>query len=41
MTGNHTEYWDDTGFTADGDFRNGLLCHGGEEHNHDDATTKR
>lgn len=29
VTGNHIEYWDDTGFTADGDFINGVLHHGG------------
>jgi hypothetical protein len=25
----HIEYWDDTGFTADGDFIDGVLYHGG------------
>lgn len=29
MTGDHTEYWDDTGFTADGDFKDDVLYHGG------------
>lgn len=29
VTGDHIEYWDDTGFTADGDFRGGVLYHGG------------
>ena len=29
VTGNHVEYWDDTGFTADGDFISGVLHHGG------------
>jgi hypothetical protein len=29
ITGNHIEYWDDTGFTADGDFIEGVLHHGG------------
>ena len=29
VTGDHIEYWDDTGFTADGDFRDGVLYHGG------------
>ena len=29
VTGNHIEYWDDTGFTADGDFISGVLHHGG------------
>jgi hypothetical protein len=29
VTGDHIEYWDDTGFTADGDFVNGVLHHGG------------
>lgn len=29
VTGAHIEYWDDTGFTADGDFINGVLHHGG------------
>ena len=29
VTGNHVEYWDDTGFTADGDFRGGVLYHAG------------
>ncbi|MDR9804454.1 Atu4866 domain-containing protein [Rhizobium hidalgonense] len=30
VTGNHIEYWDDTGFTADGDFVDGnTLHHGG------------
>ena len=26
---NHIEYWDDTGFTADGDFVDGVLHHAG------------
>jgi hypothetical protein len=29
IKGNHIEYKDDTGFTADGDFRDGILYHGG------------
>lgn len=30
VTGTHIEYWDDTGFTADGDFvSNDVLHHGG------------
>ncbi|WGF90289.1 Atu4866 domain-containing protein [Marinivivus vitaminiproducens] len=29
VTGDHIEYWDDTGFTADGDFIEGVLHHGG------------
>lgn len=30
ITGNHIEYWDDTGFTADGDFvDDNTLHHGG------------
>ncbi|MEH7905800.1 Atu4866 domain-containing protein [Rhizobium laguerreae] len=30
VTGSHIEYWDDTGFTADGDFVDGnTLHHGG------------
>ena len=29
VTGDHIEYWDDTGFTADGDFIDGVLRHGG------------
>lgn len=29
VTGNHIEYWDDTGFTADGDFVDDVLYHGG------------
>lgn len=29
VTGNHIDYWDDTGFTADGDFIDGVLYHGG------------
>ena len=29
ITGTHIEYWDDTGFTADGDFAGGLLHHAG------------
>ncbi|MEK5257536.1 Atu4866 domain-containing protein [Paenibacillus sp. FSL F4-0125] len=37
IEGNHIEYVDDTGFTADGDFVDGVLYHGGmvlyrEEH---------
>ncbi|WP_291861534.1 Atu4866 domain-containing protein [Bradyrhizobium sp.] len=27
--GNHIDYWDDTGFTADGDFIDRVLHHGG------------
>ncbi len=29
VSGDHIEYWDDTGFTADGDFIDGVLHHGG------------
>lgn len=29
VTGDHIEYWDDTGLTADGDFRDDVLHHGG------------
>ncbi|WP_420854919.1 Atu4866 domain-containing protein [Shinella kummerowiae] len=29
VTGDHIDYWDDTGFTADGDFVNGVLYHAG------------
>ncbi|WP_198170734.1 Atu4866 domain-containing protein [Deinococcus arboris] len=29
VTGAHIEYWDDAGFTADGDFRNDVLYHAG------------
>jgi hypothetical protein len=29
VTGDHIAYWDDTGFTADGDFRDGVLHHAG------------
>lgn len=29
LTGNHIDYVDDTGFTADGDFRDGVLCYAG------------
>lgn len=29
VTGNHIDYVDDTGFTADGDFRDDGLYHGG------------
>ncbi|MEF0941364.1 Atu4866 domain-containing protein [Rhizobium sp. BR 362] len=29
VTGQHIEYWDDTGFTADGDFVDGVLHHAG------------
>lgn len=29
IKGNHIEYVDDTGFTADGDFINGVLYHAG------------
>jgi len=29
VTGNHIDYRDDTGFTADGDFRDGILYHAG------------
>ncbi|CAA9285296.1 MAG: FIG00984080: hypothetical protein [uncultured Adhaeribacter sp.] len=29
VTGNHIDYKDDTGFTADGDFKDGNLHHGG------------
>lgn len=29
VEGNRILYWDDTGFTADGDFRDGVLYHAG------------
>lgn len=29
VTGNYIEYWDDTGFTADGEFVDGVLHHAG------------
>lgn len=29
VTGDHVEYWDDSGFTADGEFRDDVLYHGG------------
>ena len=29
VTGNHIDYWDDTGFTADGNFIDGVLHHAG------------
>lgn len=29
VTGTHIEYWDDTGFTADGDFIEDVLHHAG------------
>jgi hypothetical protein len=29
VRGNHIDYWDDTGFTADGEFVDGALHHGG------------
>ena len=29
VTGSHIEYWDDTGFTADGDFVGDILYHAG------------
>jgi hypothetical protein len=29
INGDHIDYVDDTGFTADGDFRNGVLYHAG------------
>ena len=29
LTGNRIDYIDDTGFTADGEFRDGVLYHGG------------
>jgi hypothetical protein len=29
VSGDHIEYLDDTGFTADGDFIDGILHHGG------------
>ncbi|MFD0389950.1 Atu4866 domain-containing protein [Tistrella bauzanensis] len=29
ITGDHIDYVDDTGFTADGDFIDGVLYHGG------------
>ena len=29
IVGNHIEYWDDAGFTADGEFISGVLYHAG------------
>ena len=29
VSGSHIDYWDDTGFTADGDFIDGVLHHAG------------
>jgi hypothetical protein len=29
VSGDYIEYWDDTGFTADGNFRHDILYHGG------------
>lgn len=29
IRGNHIDYWDDTGFTADGEFVEGVLHHAG------------
>lgn len=29
VSGNHIDYKDDTGFTADGEFKEGILYHGG------------
>ncbi|WP_237400738.1 Atu4866 domain-containing protein [Rhodovulum sulfidophilum] len=29
ISGSHIEYWDDTGFTANGDFIDGVLHHAG------------
>lgn len=29
ITGNHIDYRDDTGFTADGEFKDGILYHAG------------
>ncbi|GAB2651955.1 Atu4866 domain-containing protein [Kribbella swartbergensis] len=29
ITGDHIEYWDDSGFQADGEFRDDVLHHGG------------
>ena len=29
VRGNHIDYWDDTGFTADGEFIDGVLHHAG------------
>ncbi|MBB3945099.1 hypothetical protein GGQ73_001024 [Rhizobium skierniewicense] len=29
INGNHIDYWDDTGFTADGEFVDDVLYHGG------------
>lgn len=29
ISGDHIDYWDDTGFTADGDFVDGVLYHAG------------
>ncbi|WP_080604262.1 Atu4866 domain-containing protein [Sinorhizobium fredii] len=29
VRGNHIDYWDGAGFTADGEFRDGILYHAG------------
>ncbi|NEM19411.1 hypothetical protein G3V96_32310, partial [Escherichia coli] len=29
VEGDYIRYWDDTGFTADGEFRDGVLYHAG------------
>lgn len=45
IKGNHIEYVDDTGFTADGDFINGVLYHAGmvlyREEGRKDASNKK
>lgn len=37
VTGNIIQYWDDTGFYADGEFRDDVLHHGGMIFYRDDA----
>ncbi len=40
LTGHHIDYVDDTGFTADGDFQNGVLYHGGMVLHRREKTTR-
>jgi hypothetical protein len=39
LKGNRIEYLDDTGFTADGEFRDGVLYHGGMVFHHQGGGT--
>jgi len=41
LNGDHIDYVDDTGFTADGEFRDGVLYHGGMVFYRDDPTRSR